>query len=203
MKANYYLLPGSACLLPPSGLPEITLPPAPTDLDVTQTPDAVPVAKLTWTAPAGPYAFIVYRSVDDAAHFQKLALVTSPVYYDHIVRLGHTYFYYVTSVAIINSSSRPIESGPSNIDSISFATPERPLGVIAGTVTDDTTGRPIPGVHVLFYRLRASILSIDVPGAVTDSLGHYAAKLDTGTYKIKAQPAPWMPPGPPAYAPEW
>jgi hypothetical protein len=203
MKAKLLFVAGLCMLVAAIGLAQITLPPVPTDLDVTQTPDAVPVAKLTWTAPAGPYAFIVYRSVDDSAHFQKFALVTSPVYYDHIVRLGHTYFYYVTSVAIINSSMRPIESGPSNIDSISFATPERPLGMIAGTVTDDTTGRPIPGVRVLFYRLRASILSIDVAGAVTDSLGHYAAKLDTGTYKIKAQPAPWMPPGPPAYAPEW
>jgi hypothetical protein len=58
-------------------------------------------------------------------------------------------------------------------------------------------------MRVLFYRLRASIQTIDIPGAVTDSLGHYAAKLDTGTYKVKAQPAPWMPPGPPAYTAEW
>ena len=46
-------------------------------------------------------------------------------------------------------------------------------------------------------------MTIDIPSTVTDSDGHYVAKLDTGTYKINAQPAPWMPPGPPAYKAEW
>jgi hypothetical protein len=185
------------------GLAQVTLPPAPTDLIATQTPDAVPVAKLTWTAPTGSYGFAVYRSVDDTAHFQKIALVNSPVYFDHSVKVGYTFFYYVTTVAMVNSSTRPIESTPSNIAKISFATPDRPIGIIAGTVTDDTTGKPIPGIRILFYRMRASIMTIDIPSTITDSDGHYAAKLDTGTYKINAQAAPWMPPGPPAYKPEW
>ena len=185
------------------GLAQGTLPPAPTDLVATQTPDAVPVAKLTWTPPTGSFGFAVYRSVDDTSHFQKIALVNSPVYFDHSVKVGYTFFYYVTTVAMVNSSIRPIESAPSNIAKISFATPERPIGIIAGTVTDDTTGKPIPGIRILFYRMRASIMTIDIPSTVTDSDGHYAAKLDTGTYKINAQPAPWMPPGPPAYKPEW
>ena len=75
--------------------------------------------------------------------------------------------------------------------------------MIAGTVTDDTTGKPLPGIRILFYRMRPNVQMIDIPSTVTDSLGHYAAKLDTGTYKINAQPAPWMPPGPPAYESEW
>jgi|GEM_PF-829001 len=185
------------------GFAQATLPPAPTDLVATQAPDAIPVAKLTWTAPTGPYGFAVYRSVDDTSHFQKIALVNAPVYFDHSVKFGYTFFYYVTTVAMVNSSVRPVESAPSNIAKISFATPERPIGIIAGTVTDDTTGKPIPGIRILFFRMRASILTIDIPSALTDSLGHYAAKLDTGTYKINAQPAPWMPPGPPAYKSEW
>ncbi len=185
------------------GLAQVILPPAPTDLVATQTPDAVPVAKLTWTAPTGSYGFVVYRSVDDTSHFQRIALVNSPVYFDHSVKVGYTFFYYVTTVALVNSSTRPIESPPSNIAKISFATPERPIGIIAGTVTDDTTGKPISGIRILFYRMRASMLTIDIPITITDSLGHYAAKLDTGTYKINAQPAPWMPPGPPAYKSEW
>ena len=92
------------------GLAQGTLPPAPTDLVATQTPDAVPVAKLTWTPPTGSYGFAVYRSVDDTSHFQKIALVNSPVYFDHSVKVGYTFFYYVTTVALINSSMRPVES---------------------------------------------------------------------------------------------
>ena len=185
------------------GFAQAALPPAPTDLVATQAPEAIPIAKLSWTAPTGPYGFAVYRSVDDTSHFQKIALVNAPVYFDHSVKVGYTFFYYVTTIALTNSSIKPIESAPSNIAKISFATPERPIGVIAGTVTDDSTGKPLPGIRILFFRMRASIMTIDIPSTMTDSLGHYAAKLDTGIYKINAQPAPWMPPGPPAYRSEW
>ena len=63
---------------------------------------------------------MVYRSVDDTSHFQKIAMVNAPVYYDHSVKVGYTFFYYVTTAALTNSSTRPLESSPSNIAMISF-----------------------------------------------------------------------------------
>jgi 5-hydroxyisourate hydrolase-like protein (transthyretin family) len=181
-----------------------TIPPPPTNLVAEQAPNVVPAAKLAWDGPVGSYGFRVYRATDDdAAHFQVIGHVTSPVYFDYAVRLGHVYKYYVTTVALSNTSTAILESEPSNIASISFASPEKPTGVVAGTVTDDSTGKPIRGISILFYRTRASITAINVSYAITDSLGQYSAKLDTGTYRVKAQPAPWMPPGPPAYLAEW
>ena len=191
------------CLMAFTGvLAQGILPPVPTDLKAEPTPDPVPVAKLTWKAPAGLWGYMVYRSVNDTSHFQKLAMVNAPVYYDQQVKVGYTFFYYVTSV-YMGTANRPVESAPSNIAKISFGTtPERPIGVIAGTVKDDSTGKPIPGMRILFYRMR-SAMTIAMPTALTDSLGQYMAKLDTGVYKVKAEPAPWMPPGPPQYLPEW
>jgi hypothetical protein len=191
------------CLMAFTGLlAQGIFPPVPTDLKAESTPDPVPAARLTWKAPAGLWGYVVYRSVDDTSHFQRLAMVNAPVFYDQQVKVGYTFFYYVTSV-FMGAANLPVESAPSNIARISFGTtPERPIGIIAGTVKDDSTGKPIPGVRILFYRMRAAI-SIVMPMAVTDSFGQYTAKLDTGVYKVKAEPAPWMPPGPPQYSPEW
>ena len=197
------------CLLTFSGmLAQGTLPPVPTELTAALSSDAtIPVVKLGWNVPAGTWGFIIYRSVDDSSHFQKLGMANTTVYYDRTVSSGHTYFYYVTSVAFSTTDTRLIQSGPSNIAWVRVGpTPERPIGVIAGTVADDTTGKPIRGVRVLFYRIRSSLTAavvVDPPSAITDSLGFYAAKLDTGRYKVKAEPAPWMPPGPPPYVAEW
>lgn len=206
---NRLLIVTALCLLAFSGmLAQGTLPPVPTDLTAALSSDAtIPLVKLAWNVPAGTWGFIIYRSVDDSSHFQKLGMANTTVFYDRAAMPGHTYFYYVTSVALSTTDTRLIQSGPSNIAWIKVgSTPERPIGVIAGTVTDDTTGKPIRGVRVLFYRIRASItpaVVVDPPSAITDSLGFYAAKLDTGRYKVKAEPAPWMPPGPPPYAAEW
>ena len=191
------------CLVAFTGLlAQGIIPPVPTDLKAEPTPDPVPVAKLTWKAPAGLWGYVIYRSVDDTSHFQKLAMVNAPVYYDQQVKVGYTFLYYVTSV-YMGTANRPVESAPSNIAKISFGTtPDRPIGIIAGTVKDDSTGKPIPGVRILFYRMRSAI-TIAMPMAVTDAFGQYMAKLDTGVYKVKAEPAPWMPPGPPQYSPEW
>ncbi len=178
------------------------VPPIPTDLTATLGPDPVPVVKLGWNVPIGPWGFIVYRSEDDSIHFRKLAMINSTVFFDHAVQPGHVYYYYVTTVAM-GTATHPIESPPSAIVMVRVGgTPDRPIGVLAGTVVDDSTGRPIRGVKILFTRMRASI-TIALPFAITDSLGHYAAKLDTGVYKVKAEPAPWMPPGPPPYQAEW
>jgi hypothetical protein len=203
MAKRFFTAAACMLLITAVGLGQITIPPAPTNLTAAQTPDPIPAAKLSWTAPGGLYGFVVYRSITDTSHFERIAATNAPVYVDHAVKVGYAYYYYVTAIAMMSSSVKPVESAPSNIARISFTAAERAIGMITGTVTDDSTGKPIPGVRILFYRMRASVLTIDIPWAVTDSLGQYAAKLDTGTYKINAQPAPWMPPGPPAYQPEW
>jgi 5-hydroxyisourate hydrolase-like protein (transthyretin family) len=184
------------------GFAQSVTPPVPTDLTAALAPDAVPVVKLGWNAPSGSWGYIVYRSTDDSIHFQKLAMVNATIYLDQTVRPGHDYYYYVTSVAI-GTSNILVQSGPSNIAMVRIGgTPDRPIGVIAGVVTDDSTGKPIAGVRILFTRMR-STTAIAMPFAITDNDGKYAAKLDTGKYKIKAEPAPWMPPSPPPYIPEW
>ena len=203
MAKRYFTAAACILLITALGMGQVTTPPAPTNLTATQTSDLSPAAKLAWTAPAASYGFVVYRSITDTTHFEKIAATNAPVYVDHAVKVGYAYYYYVTAIAMMNSSVKPVESAPSNIAGISFTAAERAIGMITGAVTDDSTGKPIPGVRILFYRMRASVTTIDIPWVVTDSLGNYAAKLDTGTYKINAQPAPWMPPGPPSYQAEW
>jgi 5-hydroxyisourate hydrolase-like protein (transthyretin family) len=187
-----------------AGFGQVVTPPVPTNLTATLTTDATPAVKLAWGVPSGTWGFLVYRSVDDSAHFGKLAMVNSTVYVDHAVRTGHVYYYYVTSLSMTTSST-PAQSGPSNIAWVKIGgTTERPVGMIAGKVTDDSTGRPIAGVRILFSPLRPTIMtSIVMPSTVTDTLGAYSMKLDTGAYKVHAQPAPWMPPSPPPYIAEW
>jgi 5-hydroxyisourate hydrolase-like protein (transthyretin family) len=186
------------------GFGQVVTPPVPTNLTAMLTTDATPAVKLAWGVPSGTWGFLVYRSVDDSLHFGKLAMVNSTVYVDHTVKAGHIYFYYVSSLGM-NTSSTPAQSGPSNIAWVSIGgTTERPVGMIAGKVTDDSTGKPIAGVRILFSPLRPMIMTtIVMPSTVTDSLGAYTMKLDTGAYKVHAEPAPWMPPSPPPYIPEW
>ncbi|MCC6397793.1 MAG: carboxypeptidase regulatory-like domain-containing protein, partial [Bacteroidetes bacterium] len=185
-----------------------TVPPVPTDLtavlytDPAEGARLMPSVKLDWNAPDGEWGYVVYRSVDDSVQFQKLAMTNTTMYYDHTVRGGHTYFYYVTSV-MIGTGNQMVQSGPSNIAFIQIGdTVNRPTGVIAGTVTDDSTGDPLRGIRISFSRLRG-YTTLSLPFAITDSMGMYSAKLDTGTYKVKAEPAPWMPPDPPPYRAEW
>jgi hypothetical protein len=72
--------------------------------------------------------------------------------------------------------------------------------MIAGVVTDDSTGQPIRRARIRFFRLPSP--TNWAPTVVTDSLGHYEALLDTGMYLVKAEgmsPSPMVPP----YIPEW
>ncbi len=187
-----------------AGVSQTATPPVPINLTATLTPDVSPAVKLAWGVPSGSWGFMVYRSVDDSIHFQKLAMVNATIYVDHAVRGGHVYYYYVTSLGMSNTTN-PVQSAPSNIAMIRIGgTIDRPVGAIAGKVTDDSTGAPIRGARVLFTPLFPTIAAqIALPYAVTDSLGVYSAKLDTGAYKLRVEPAPWMPPSPPPYLGEW
>lgn len=176
-------------------------PPVPQNLVATPLPNIPPAVKLTWQAPAGPWTFRVYRSLDDTMHFQLRATTPMKIFTDAQLLPGHVFFYRVTSVVFSNNG--PIESPPSNI--VSFTLPPPPprvRGVIAGTVVDDSTGLPIRGVRMRFFRIPAPTNM--TPHALTDSLGRYATVLDSGSYLVKAEgvgptPGPVLPP----YIPEW
>jgi hypothetical protein len=123
------------------------------------------------------HGYTVYKAVDTSTHFQMIASVQAPTFTDWAVALGHVYRYYVTA---FNQAG---QSGPSNI--VTFALPPPPprvTGTVAGTVTDDSTGLPIRGVQIRFYRNSGTHL----PCVLTDSLGQYAVQLDTGRYTISA-----------------
>ena len=64
--------------------------------------------------------------------------------------------------------------------------PTIPKGIITGKITDATTGKPIAGMMVRSYPLGITILRL-TPTAMTDSLGVYTMKLDTGTYLLKTE----------------
>jgi hypothetical protein len=63
--------------------------------------------------------------------------------------------------------------------------PIRPTGTVAGTVTDDSTHLPVAGAVVRFYC--RSLANGIAPVVFTDSLGHYSARLDTGTYLLRTE----------------
>jgi len=152
------------------------VPPAPTNLTVQPAPYGMG-ALLQWQGSNGAAGYKVYRAVDTSTHFQRIATVQTTTFVDWMIMPGHTYHYYVRAFNMAG------ESGPSN--TVTF-TPLPPVtGTIAGTVIDDSTALPIRGVRVAFYR---NIISGTWPvrEVFTDSLGHYAALLDTGGYFIYA-----------------
>jgi hypothetical protein len=189
------LVLGAAAMFAQSPTP----PPTPQNLVAAPAPGMMGGALLTWETPAGPWLQKVYRSMDDTAHFHSIAVVPSRTFTNFGLMPGHTYYYAVTSVVFQNNTF--LESPKSNIVSfVPVPPPPRPKGVIAGTVTDDSTGLPIRHAHLRFFRLPSP--NNMAPGAVTDSLGRYTAVLDTGMYLVKAEamsPAPALPP----YLPEW
>lgn len=173
-------------------------PPVPQNLTAMPNPQMPGSVKLQWVAPPGPWVYKVYRAVDDTLGWQSIGITPMPFFMNN-VQPGHTYFYYVTSLT--QTPAGPIESPRSNYASFTPGPPPpRPKGTIAGLVTDDSTGMPIRGARIRFFRLPSP--SNWAPAAMTDSLGRYQALLDTGTYLVKAEgisPSPSLPP----YIPEF
>jgi hypothetical protein len=163
--------------------PPPTPPPTPTNLTavlVPGGPNSWDIAvKLNWSAPRGQWDFRIYRSLNDTSHFLAAASTRDTIFVDHGVIPGSRYFYYVKSVA------GNAQSGPSNVVNILVVAPPRPRGVIRGTVIDDSTSAPIRGVNMQFFRLAGPTIGCPPP-VFTDSLGHYAALLDTGRYIVRA-----------------
>lgn len=179
--------------------------PVPTNLkaEIAPTMGPLPVVKLSWDAPDGPWGYRIYRSANDSLHFAPLAITNQRFHFDNTVAGGSVFFYQVRSF-VVGADSHKVESGPSNTAWIIIAPPLTVVkGVIAGTVKDDTTGVPIRGMFIRFYIMDPWVGPFALPFAVTDSLGRYKIELPAGNYTIHAEPAPYMPPGPPPYIAEW
>jgi hypothetical protein len=168
-------------------------PPAPTNLQAQLEPFLLPGVRLNWQVPfRNDLNFKIYRSVADTMHFHAIGTTGSRMYHDFNVSAGNTYYYYVTSILFRGGSSS--ESNPSNIVKITLGDTAIPKGTISGIVSDSSTGLPIPGVKIRFFRIGGFVYLgswrpwVDLQ-ALTDSLGHYEAKLDTGRYLIEAEPA--------------
>ena len=170
-------------------------PPAPTNLVAVLVRTIPPSVKLHWDAarPAVQKNFFkVYRSLEDSLHFNLLEVTSETVYNDRAVSPGHQYYYRVTML-VVGGDSTVAESDPSNIASVLYPPPpDRPHGLIMGTVRDSMTGNPLRHILVMFF-CRSHALPW-IQQTWTDSLGRYSAVLDTGWYFVLAQPArlPWV-----------
>lgn len=160
------------------------VPPAPTNLTATQT---MMGAKLEWNPSANAIGYRVYKAADTLP-FNKIATVNITHFTDPAVFPNVVYRYYVTAFNNLG------ESLPSNevVFTLGGSPPTRPHGFIAGTVVNDSTNNPVPGVRIRFFKTNGFMYFRE---ARTDSLGNYSAQLDTGTYFIFA--SKWT------YIPEW
>ncbi len=169
-------------------------PPAPTNLVATLVKTLPPSVDLTWEAsrPQTRESFFkVYRSLEDSMHFNLLEVTSDTSYNDRAVFAGHTYYYRVTMLVVVNDST-VMESDPSNVAFVLVPPPpDRPHGLIMGTVRDSITQKPLPHILMMFFCRSHTLLWIQQTW--TDSLGRYSAVLDTGWYFILAQPLrlPW------------
>ena len=174
--------------------PPVVLPPTPTGLQASfELRGLYSFVHLKWDASMGALFFRVYRSVDDSTSFTPLTVTNARAFDDYLINPGHTYFYYVVSLAMMGGGT--LESPASAMVKITVGPGSpRPGGIVEGTVTDSVSGMPLPMVQVFFYRffpmsMRPMIPIFPIPPAVwTDSTGHYKAKLDTGMYFIRAVP---------------
>jgi hypothetical protein len=179
------------------GTPEAAaaIPPVPTGLDAQLAADAPPRVILTWSAPAGVFYFKIYKAVDDSANLEWESISISRQFEDIEIFTPGTYYYAVSSV-----DTQFQESDLSEVVSVTVAQGSHgPEGVIAGVVTDDSTGAPLRGVQV---RLHTEVVGGSlVYSLITDSSGRFHAAVDTGAYLVHSERL-WLFPGP-RYEPEW
>ncbi len=167
-----------------AGTVSAQVPPTPTDVSAQVVSGTHELVRVTWNLSQGPWFCAVYRSVDDSAHFFMIGTVTQRSFDDPSVHGGRTYFYYVKAVSANDSGL--VESERSNIARIAVAPPSVGIrGTIRGTVVDDSSGTPLRGVRIRFWRQNLTWTNVY---EITDSLGQYEAELDSGRYFIKAEP---------------
>lgn len=165
-----------------SGVALAQVPSAPTDLVVSTMMGG---AELEWAASPHALGYKVYRSVDTMA-FGDLGIVERHNFVDFFVYPGFTYRYYVTALNLAG------ESTPSDTVEFMVGPPPPPpgFGVIKGMVADSSSGAPINGAIVQFFKpFRAWRMRFER----TDSAGNYFARLDSGKYLVRAEAMGYLP----------
>ncbi len=171
--------------------------PPPTNVTARAYSGNHPRVELSWQAAPGTWYCNLYRSINDTMHFARIAQVMGRTFEDHGVIGGRTYYYFLRAVAWADSLA--MESPRSAIVVAVLSPSSGVTGTIRGIVVDDSTGAPVRGVRIRFFRVGSMWTS---HYDVTDSLGGYEAVVDTGRYLIKAEP-PCEPNGVPQYRAEW
>lgn len=174
--------------------------------------DKVSGNPITWVQvqlfllPSGPSPSWV--QVLTNAHGQYEASLDEGTYILHATPpfvTGVTYIdqWYNNAPDSANATHITLASGGTVVADFQLARVGQPQGVqgtIDGMVVDDLTQAPIPHVRIFFFRTSA-VYNV-LPVAETGTNGHYSATLDTGTYKLRAQP-PFGTISTPGYQPEW
>jgi hypothetical protein len=171
-------------------------PPVPMDLTAVVVPGTLPYVALSWSAPAGPYYFKVYRSVGDSTAPEMIGFTAVRQFEDLDITSPNTYYY---SVSLVDSAFREGERSASAEVVVNLG-PPGPRGIIAGVVKDDSTDDPLALVQVRLFRQVDS--SSFVYSLITDSLGQFRTEVDTGVYRIYAERLWWVSSGA-QYSPEW
>jgi hypothetical protein len=150
---------------------------------------------LTWSAPAGPYYYKIYKSVGDSTNLEWTSIAIGRQFEDIQIFSSGTYYYAVSTV-----DTEFDESAMSAVVSVTVTQgSEGPGGTIAGVVTDDSTGAPLRSVQI---RLHTELAEGSLVYSLsTDSLGQFHATVDTGAYLVHAERL-WLFSGP-RYEPEW
>lgn len=142
---------------------------------------------LSWDeVSSGSVQYYIYKkegSLSDSGAFVKQTLpVKGSSYKDKFVMRGQSYSYYVTAY---NSHT---ESEPSDSVEITISDTLSPV-LISGTVTDESTGKPLSSGKVVFIPLQGWFNKF----AVIDSNGNYSTKVLPGKYIISFNSSKYIP----------
>lgn len=159
-------------------------PPTPTDLAAQNVSNEEPTVSLMWQTRLGSWNYRIYRSEGDSSHFEREGWSSMPSFHDHEVLLNHTYYYYVTSIVVHETTM--VESQRSNVAGVTVSN-SHPTATIAGVVTADANGQPIANVRIRVFRL--NLQPYWSAPTITDQNGRYQVQVDTGAYFIKAEPS--------------
>jgi hypothetical protein len=142
---------------------------------------------LQWDSSATATAYKVYRSAG-TGEFRVIVILPMTQAFDWAVEPGHVYRYTVTA------TNEHGESGPGDTVKFSLMFPPPPPvhGAAQGVVTDATTGDPLEGAVVQFFKPGFELHSATV---YTDSSGAYSVRLDTGAHLVRFMKF--------GYKPEW
>ncbi len=161
------------------------VPSAPANLTVQLT--MMGGAILHWDSSATALSYKVYKSTDGMP-FVEIATVQHTIFYDWKTYPGNAYSYFVRAFNLsggsLSSDTVRFQPGP--------PPPPPVFGVVKGSVTDDSTGLPLRGAVVHFYRISGFWHDRYTR---TDSNGMYRILLDTGNFVSRAEKF--------GYLPEW